>query len=119
MICKVCGTEFDKVDNIGLCHYCYCTTQNIDFVKQKLNKLQNDNKHSEYMLEVARFCNDDKYIKIFEHICDLHELDGCLIYCLGDYRNFQWENLKEKYEDKLKPLGIFPISQYDDTEIPF
>lgn len=88
-------------------------------IKQKLDKLQDNNNHSGYMLEVARFCNDKKYIKIFEHIVDLHELDGFLICYLNDYRNLQWENMKELYAEKLKPLGIFPLNIDVNSELPF
>lgn len=86
-------------------------------IYKKLNNLEWNNQHSEYMLEVARFCNDDKYIKIFEHILDLHELDRSLNYRLSQYRDFQWEGLKKKYEEKLQPLGISPTDI--ENELPF
>ena len=88
-------------------------------IKQKLDKLQDNNNHSGYMLEVARFCNNEKYIKIFEHISYLHELDGFLVCYLNDYRNLQWENMKELYAEKLKPLGIFPLNIDVNSELPF
>lgn len=85
-------------------------------IKKKLDDLEWHNQHSEYMLEVARFCKDKNYIKIFEHICGLHELDGRLLPCLSDYRNLQWECLKNEYAEKLQPLGIYPLIE---EEFPF
>jgi len=88
-------------------------------IKQKLNKLQDNNNYSDYMLEVAKFCENEKYIKIFECIVDLHNTEGHMNWYLDDYRNYQWENLKKLYAEKLKPLGISPLNIDDDSELPF
>jgi len=86
-------------------------------VYNELETLTWNNQHSEYMVEVAKFCQDEKYIKIFEHILELHNLDGSLNYRLSQYRDFQWEDLKKKYEEKLQPLGISPTDI--ENELPF
>lgn len=86
-------------------------------VYKKLDNLEWHNEHSKYMIEIARFCEDEKYIKIFQHILDLHNLDGSMLHNLGAYRDYHYANMLKKYEEKLQPMGIYPM----DTEegLPF
>lgn len=86
-------------------------------IRRKIDDMTWNNQHSELMLEIARFCNDDKYIKIFEDICDLHNIDGSLHPSLGEYRESQWNYLKTKYKEKLQPLRLSPTDAEED--LPF
>lgn len=83
------------------------TTISIETAAKKLQKMTDNNQHSETVLELAKLLFDKKYQKIAQAIIDIHDAEGSMPVNLVKYR----EEIRNKLLDKIK--SKFSKEDYD------
>ena len=72
-----------------------------------LKELENDNQHTEWMLEQAKFINNTKFIRIFKLIMELHAIEGYMPTTLSNYRYEVYQLMKSISPDTIKTLNDY------------
>lgn len=69
-----------------------------------IHELEEDNCHSEAMVEVAKYIGNKKYIEIFKHCASLRDIEGSLDPDLGKYQYRHYCEMRETYPDKFEEI---------------
>jgi uncharacterized protein HemY len=77
------------------------TTISTETAARKIEKLTDDNNHSEAVLELAKLVNDKKYQKIAQSIIDIHEAEGSIPVEIVKYRTKVMETLLKQLKSKV------------------